>query len=107
MSVICDCLIYTGLGDSEHAIRAVNADERLRGFGFRKLDTETAGGGKVFCGEVWAGAFNHTMPRDLLDAIAKAPWTYPEETIVVVDAYDYDIPAYSTTVARIREIDDD
>lgn len=82
MSVICDCLIYTGLGDSEHAIRAVNADERLRGFGFRKLDTETAGGGKVFCGEVWAGAFNHTMPRDLLDAIAKAPWTYPEETIV-------------------------
>lgn len=101
MSVICDVLVYTTHNDAQ-AADAVRFDPDRRDQRLGRVDTGEAGGSKAFCGYVFAAGLNHVPPVDAEHAIAAVGWRDPEHTIVVLDAYDYDIPPYATTVAAIR-----
>lgn len=105
MSVIVDAAILLS-GHEHDAIEAVNArlreEDTARRQQFQKLDVDKAGGSKWFTGEIWAAAFNHLIPHDIEEAVAVAPWRYPDEVVYWQDAYDYLIPPHAQTVSELR-----
>lgn len=103
MSVIIDVAIHCEWEDA--AMREVNKrlsedDERQQQF--RRLDSDQAGGTKVFCDEIWAGAFNHLLPETIRNAICEAQWRVPEHIIVVESSGDYEIDLRARTVTELR-----
>jgi hypothetical protein len=104
VSVICDAAILAhGFDVFEVGVDiGVPIEGDTRSQGFAKLDDEAAGGSKVFCSEVWAGAFNHVVPSDIEDHVAAMPWPRPERVFLYVNAYDYDIDPYVKSIAQIR-----
>jgi hypothetical protein len=105
MSIIANVLLFLSMKDRA-AIDKLNEDltrrDSERHQEFRELATEQAGGLKVFCAELWAGAFNHLPPSTIEDCVARAPWRYPESIVLVMDAYDYEQDPRSMTVVELR-----
>lgn len=108
MSVIVDFLIVANIMETGEPIGAVNrallAVDTEREQQFRQLDTDQAGGAKVFTNYVWAGAFNHLLPSEVRGAICSAPWRWPDEVLVVEESGDYEIPLVARTVSQLRRL---
>ena len=110
MSVITDCLVYGHLeitGEMEQVNERLAVIDEVRGQQFREVSFEHAGGVKFFCGEVWAGAFNHLPPSSIVEAIVATPTTRSyrdwDDAIVIMDPYDYDVLVWAKSVKQLRE----
>lgn len=84
MSHIVDALILSSYED-EPAIRAMNetlaSEDADRHQGFGEVETNTAGGSKGFCAQVYAGAFNHVpVPQPSKSALHALRGDHPRES---------------------------
>lgn len=60
-----------------------------------KLDTESAGGTKVFCSMVYAAAFNYVHPSDVKTYLDKVPWNYHAARAIISWDGDCSIEVWS------------
>lgn len=96
MSVITDLVIFST--HDEDAMDRVNAwcvEHDHRQHQFAKLDTDAAGGGKVFTDDVWAMAGNYFPHEDLVEALPSFGWRYPQNVVLIVDhEHDDEVRVY-------------
>lgn len=108
MSVIVDFMIVSDFGGEHARIEEVNRElwrrdtERHQQFLEIPVDAH-AGGSKVFCDHVWAGAFNHLIPEEIRAAICEAKWRFPDAVLVVESSGDYEISLRARSVEELRE----
>lgn len=67
---------------------ALTADVR-EGQGLRELDSNAAGGRKVYCSTVFAAMFNHVAAPEVLEFLATIQWGY-SSAIVVISCESFD-----------------
>lgn len=90
MSVITDMVIFsTHDDDAMERVNAWCAEHDHRQQQFVRLDTDAAGGYKVFTDDVWAMSGNYFPHEDLVDALPSFGWRYPENVVLIVD-YEHD-----------------
>jgi hypothetical protein len=106
MSLISDMVIVTSTHEDEAMARlnawcAANETrydddpqqfQRLTMPAFLKLDTDDAGGAKVFSGQVWAMSGNYVHWQRLAVALPTLGWRLPQSVVLIVDAEDSDAP---------------
>jgi hypothetical protein len=89
MSRITDMVIFTSLDESE-AMARLNAwcaqDGRPGVQQFERLNTEAAGGRKVFSSDVWAMAGNYFVWERLAEALPTFDWAWPDEVVLIVNS---------------------
>lgn len=87
MSSITEMVIVTAFGEEE-AMARLNAwcveHDTERHQTFERLNTEAAGGFKVFTSNVWAMAGNYFPWFDLAKALPDFAWLSPEDVVLVV-----------------------
>ena len=76
MSYITEAVIWLDSAgkDVRAAVSLPLPFDEVRHQQFRLLDTEPAGGSKVFCSDVYAGAFNYVSGDDLEEWFKALPW---------------------------------
>jgi len=87
MSSITYMVIFMGLYESE-AMTRLNAWCAQNDPGvqqFEPLDTDAAGGRKVFTASVWAMAGNYFDWERLAEALPTFGWNWPNEVVLIVD----------------------
>jgi hypothetical protein len=109
MSVTFEAMLIVVLHEDEtmrELNRLLHIKDEQRHQQFNKLDTDHAGGSKVFGLDVWAACFNHLIPDDVEDCIAAAPWRDPQWVMYVRDLgdyhYDEETGFTAMTVAELR-----
>ena len=55
-----------------------------RGQRLVKLDTEAAGGTKVFCSAIYAAAFNYVSPSEVIAHLETVPWSEYATAVAVI-----------------------
>ncbi len=92
MSTITDMVLFTE-GYDDEAVARLNAwcadDDTERQQQFQRLDTDAAGGSKVFTSQVWAMAGNYVRYEVLGELLPTFGWKYPHHTVLVVN-YQHD-----------------
>lgn len=104
MSHIVDALLYLTLEEPRALAvlnRSMERHDEERQQHFHKVEMDPPGS-KVFCGEVWAGAFNHWLSSDIERLVAGAPWKVPERVILIVDPYDSDEDPRASTAHELQ-----
>ncbi len=86
MSVITDMVIFTTFdeADAMGRLNEWHADGDDTRCWFTRLDTDAAGGPKVFTSGVWAMAGNYFPHRELIEAFPTFGWRSPAEVVLVV-----------------------
>jgi len=108
MSVIVDFMVVSDFMGEDRAMEEVNRElERLdteRHQQFRKIPVDDhAGGSKVFCQDVWAGAFNHLVPETIRQALCAGGWKFPDAVLVLEASGDYEIELHATSIEDLRK----
>lgn len=108
MSVIVDFMLVADFPGEGSCVEEVNSElwrtDTERHQQFRKIPVDDfAGGSKVFCEDVWAGAFNHLTPETIREAICGAEWRYPDTVLVLEASGDYEIPLCVHSVKELRD----
>jgi hypothetical protein len=85
--------------DDDEAMARLNAwcvehDDREQQF--ERLDTDAAGGTKVFTSQVWAMAGNYFPAEQLEDAFGSFGWLYPYDAVLLIN----DVHSDGTRVVR-------
>lgn len=110
MSVIVDFMVISEfphpriLGEINAKLYELDEERHQQ---FRPLDTDQAGGTKVFCDTVWAGAFNHLLPEMVREAILSADWSKEfghddRDVLVIESSGDYEIDLRARTLGELR-----
>lgn len=76
MSYLTEAVIHVDYdpGDvARHHITTVPIEHEVPQF-FAKICTESAGGSKVFCGDLYAACFNHVRTDEILKYLEAVPW---------------------------------
>lgn len=91
MSHLTDMVIIASPIDDEAMARlnAWCATEDPRGQQFERLNTDAAGGTKIFTGTVWAMCGNHFPFQRLAEALPTFGWNIPGGVVLVVDVEGY------------------
>lgn len=87
MSLMTDMIVFAAIGDDD-AIERLNAwcaTNDGRGQQFRPLDTDAAGGAKVFCNLVWAMCGNYFPVEKLVEAFPSFGWRLPDYAVLIID----------------------
>lgn len=90
MSYITDVTIVTDDPTRKKVLEYIQSFEWTRRGGmsrlayFGKLDTEPAGGTKVYCADVYAAAFNYLPVDEFMEHVKAAPWNPYSATFVIV-----------------------
>lgn len=105
MSVITDLLLVTSL-DERDAVERVNAwcrDNDPRQQEFLPLDTDEAGGNKVFCAHVWAMAGNYVRHEALAEVLPTFGWRHPAGVMLLIqhEHHDGEVLAFRADGGRI------
>lgn len=107
MSVIVDFMVVSDFMGEDAAMAKVNEVLDLvdteRHQQFRKIPVDDhAGGTKVFCQDVWAGAFNHLAPSKIREALCVGDWHFPDAVLVLEASGDYEIDLHAVSLAELR-----
>ncbi len=94
MSVVTNVILKTSVGEDK-SIECLN-NEFQSGVRFVSCDDENlpAGwyaGSKMLECDIYPGSFNYLVEEDLIDAIKKIPWEYPECVQVLVQRQEEDL----------------
>lgn len=86
MSSITRMVIVAAFGEVEAMARlnawCVEHDDREQQF--ERLDTDAAGGTKVFTSQVWAMAGNYFAAEQLEDVFGSFGWHYPYDAVLLI-----------------------
>lgn len=104
MSVITDMVLFTESHEDE-AVARLNAwcsENDYSNQEFSRLDTDAAGGRKVFTSQVWAMAGNHFRHEQLIEVLPSFGWRYPHHVVLIVN-YEHEDCARVHRVAPERD----
>ena len=111
MSVIVDFMVVSDFMGEDKAMAEVNRQldrtDTERHQQFRKIPVDAhAGGTKVFCQDVWAGAFNHLIPETIREALCAGGWRFPDAVLVLEASGDYEIDLRARSIEELRKVRD-
>lgn len=107
MSMIVDFMVVSDFLGEDAAMAEVNEILDLidteRQQQFRKIPVDDhAGGTKVFCQDVWAGAFNHLEPSRIREALCAGDWQFPDDVLILEASGDWEIDLHAQSLAHLR-----
>lgn len=89
MSVLTHVTLHANILDRRAFDAAATREvDEWRGQALRSLDTEQAGGHKVFCDAIYAACFNHVDPYEVEEFLRNLPWGYGWGVAVVDHEHD-------------------
>jgi hypothetical protein len=87
MSYMTQAVVVTSVLEDQDQLDALNVALNQMGHKqrFEKLSTREAGGTKVFCGQVWAAAFNYIRSEDIRAAVKSVGWAEPSTVFLLLE----------------------